>query len=145
MLSPFEVSVNSSELAVREALQDFLQALDPLKLDIEESGTVELVLAEVLNNIVEHAYPSPAPSGSIGIRCVHHNDGLHLTITDHGQAMPDGTAPLGRQAALNVDLMDLPEGGFGWFLIQDLARDVTYTRVGEENQLTMRLAVAMHA
>ncbi|MEL7081583.1 MAG: ATP-binding protein, partial [Pseudomonadota bacterium] len=59
--------------------------------------------------------------------------------------MPDGETPLGRPANLNVDKMDLPEGGFGWFLIKDLAKDVDYKRVGWENRLSLRLAVATKA
>jgi serine/threonine-protein kinase RsbW len=43
-----------------------------------------------------------------------------------------------------VDLMDLPEGGFGWFLIKDLAKDVVYARVEGENRLQLRVAVAVH-
>lgn len=44
-------------MAVRKALKELLDGLAPLDLDIEEMGTVELVMAEALNNIVEHAYP----------------------------------------------------------------------------------------
>jgi serine/threonine-protein kinase RsbW len=142
-IPPFQISVQSSELAVREALAKLLTALHPLNLDVEESGTVELVLAEVLNNIVEHAYPVSAPDGPITIKCEVGQDGLHFRITDKGKAMPDGTLPAGKRSQVDVDLIDLPEGGFGWFLIQDLARDVTYTRVGCENLLHMRLAVGL--
>lgn len=67
-LSPFEVHVTSGQLAVREALEKFLDRLRPLELDIEEAGTIELVLAEVLNNIVEHAYPETGPDGPIAIK-----------------------------------------------------------------------------
>ena len=143
ILPPFEVSVQSGEKAVREALQKLLEALRPLELDTEEVGTVELVVAEVLNNIVEHAYPDAAPGGPIEIRCVHKPDGLHVRIRDRGESMPDGQAPLGVQANISVDLDDLPEGGFGWFLIRDLAKDVSYARSRKENQLDMRLAVAV--
>lgn len=143
ILPPFTVSITSSEIAVREALEQFLAELQPLELDVEEAGTVELVLAEVLNNIVEHAYPDPASAGRISISCVHHPDGLHLQVTDQGMPMPNGQAPLGQKVSLDVDLEDLPEGGFGWFLIQDLAKDVLYKRVGGENQLSIRLAVAV--
>ncbi|MGC3937803.1 ATP-binding protein [Roseobacter sp. EG26] len=143
LLPPFEISVQSSDMAVRDALAQILTELGPLELSVEEAGTIELVLAEVLNNIVEHAYPEPDTSGDIHIYCSHRSDGLHLKITDQGAAMPDGAAPLGKQASLDVDLMDLPEGGFGWFLIQDLAKDVDYNRVENENQLTIRIAVAL--
>lgn len=145
ILPPFDFSVQSSELAVREALQKLLDALGPLDLGVEEAGTVELVLAEALNNIVEHAYPDQNTAGQIAISCKHLSDGLHFKVVDQGKEMPDGQAPLGMQASLDVDLNDLPEGGFGWFLIQDLAKDVSYQRVGVENQLSMRLAVALQS
>ncbi len=54
----------SGEFAVREALTAVLSGLDFLSLDLEESGAVELVLAEVLNNVVEHAYGDEHPAGS---------------------------------------------------------------------------------
>lgn len=141
--APFDFSITSGETAVREALKGVIAELKPLALDVEEASTVELVLAEALNNIVEHAYPAPAATGPIFIKCQHRADGLHVTIRDRGAAMPDGQAPIGMAQSVDVDVMDLPEGGFGWFLIQDLAKDVRYRRVGEENQLDLRLAVAI--
>jgi serine/threonine-protein kinase RsbW len=137
----FEFKVQSGALAVREALGRFLKELEPLNLDVEEIGTVELVLAEILNNIVEHAYPDSGPSGPIAIHCVHKADGLRVLIRDVGKSMPDGKMPLGELSSHEVEFDDLPEGGFGWFLIQHLAKDVTYKRVGNENRLKMRLAV----
>lgn len=142
-LSPFAFSVESGKMAARQALDLFFEALAPLNLDVEEKGTIELVLAEILNNIVEHAYPPSDPAGPILIECEHQTDGLIITIKDHGRAMPDNQMPLGNLSSLEVELDDMPEGGFGWFLIQHLARDVTYDRVGTENHLHMRLAVAV--
>lgn len=143
LLPRFDVSVQSDDMAVREALEQVLASLDPLDMSVEEIGTVELVLAEVLNNIVEHAYPDPSSAGPITIACTHRPDGLHLHITDQGEAMPNGALPVGKRASLDVGLDDLPEGGFGWFLIRDLAKDVSYQRVGAENHLSMRLSVAV--
>ncbi|MEE4187333.1 MAG: ATP-binding protein [Roseobacter sp.] len=142
-MQPFDLEVQSGQMAAREALAQFLEALGPLNLDVEETGTIELVLAEVLNNIVEHAYPENAPAGPIAIHCAHQDDGLLVQIKDKGKAMPDGKLPLGEVASLDVELDDMPEGGFGWFLIQHLARDVTYARVEDENHLNMRLAIGL--
>lgn len=140
--NPFEISLSSKEDEVRSALGRLLVALGPLELDIEEAGTVELVIAEALNNIVEHAY-APDASGPIWIKCQHRKDGLHLCIADEGEKMPNGQIPLGMSPDIDVDMMDLPDGGFGWFLIKDLAKDVRYHRIGEVNQLDLRLAVAI--
>lgn len=142
-LPPFEVHVESGQCAAREALAQFFECLRPLNLDLEEEGTIELVLAEVLNNIVEHAYPPTSDGGPITIHCVQTPNGLSVLIKDRGSAMPDGKLPLGEMAPVNVDLDDMPEGGFGWFLIQHLARDVSYTRVNNETHLNMRLAVRL--
>ncbi|WP_299619716.1 ATP-binding protein [uncultured Tateyamaria sp.] len=141
-LPPFRVSVQSSQIAVRTALKALLDGLAPLELDVEESGTVELVMAEALNNIVEHAYPEGDAAGPINIMCKHAKDGLHLKVVDHGRAMPDGQTPVGAAVDVDVALQDMPEGGFGWFLIKDLAKEVRYERSDWENQLMFRLAVA---
>ncbi len=143
ILPPIKVSVKSGEHAAREALTALLSDLKALDLDIEEAGTIELVVAEVLNNICEHAYSGLENAGSIEVECVHASDGLHFDIRDAGKPMPNGRTPLGMPANLDVDFMDLPEGGFGWFLIQDLAKDVEYQRIGTRNQLSLRIAVGI--
>jgi len=143
ILPPFDLCVRSGDMAVREALGGIIGGLAPLSLDVEEINTVELVMAEALNNIVEHAYPENTEDGSIAVGCQHHTDGLHMTIRDQGRPMPDGQVPIGMRQKLDVDVMDMPEGGFGWFLIQNLAKDVRYGRVQNENLLQLRLAVAI--
>ncbi len=57
--------------------------------------------------------------------------------------MPDGEIPLGTLSSSKVPVEDLPEGGFGWFLIQHLAKDVSYARCTGENRLSLRLAVGL--
>ncbi len=140
---PFGVSIPGRLSHVRRGLRQLLDELAPLALDVEERGTIELVLAEALNNIVEHAYPTPDQAGEITIRCRHRVNGLHVTITDRGLPMPDGTLPLGTAPRTDVATDNLPEGGFGWFLIHDLAKDVRYVREGHRNRLNLRLAIAI--
>lgn len=139
----FRVCVQSGEMAVRAALSELMTNLKPLTLDVEEEGTVELVLAEALNNVVEHGYPKENDAGPIAISCSQQDDGLHFEIRDKGLPMPDGQAPIGMAADVSVPMEDMPEGGFGWFLIQDLAKDVKYKRNGDENLLNLRIAVGM--
>lgn len=140
-LKPFEVCVVSGSMAVRQALQQILTALSPLSLEIEEISTIELVLAEALNNIVEHAYSETQIKGSIHIHCQYKADGLHCTITDQGNPMPDGQMPLGVPQNVDAELADLPEGGYGWCLIKKLTEDIQYQRIGQENRLDLRFAL----
>jgi serine/threonine-protein kinase RsbW len=140
-LPKFQVSVQSGQLAVRSALEKLLTQLEPLHLDVEEAGTIELVLAEALNNVVEHGYPPSSEGGAIDISCSHKRDGLHFEICDQGLPMPSGETPIGSKVDLNVPMQDMPEGGFGWFLIKDLAKDIDYARQGNSNHLRLRLNV----
>lgn len=141
----FNLSFESGANSVRDALQDIRSALSPLSLDGDELGTIEIVLAEALNNVVEHAYPEGDPAGPIALECNQHVNGLHFTLRDKGRPMPDGQIPMGQQADLDVEIPDLPEGGFGWFLIQDLAKDLDYRRIDDQNVLGLRVAVVIPA
>lgn len=134
------LSLQGEEHAVREALGRLMAALVPLGLTHDCRETVELVLAEVLNNIVEHAY-AEAP-GPIEVELRAAADGVGCVICDHGRPMPDGTPPLGRQTLLDVPLEDLPEGGFGWFLIRSLTRDLDYVRQRGSNRLSFLIPIA---
>lgn len=138
----FSIRFKKGEMPVRDALALFLKQLSPLELDLEESNTVQIILAEILNNILEHAYAPADPEGAIIIGCRCGPKGLHLSVRDRGLAMPDRKLPLGEYQPLDVGLCDLPEGGFGWFLIKDLARDLEYRRVGPENHLSLRIALS---
>lgn len=134
-----------NELAVRKVLDDTIAALQFLDLSGEEYGTIELVLAEVMNNIVEHAYASD-PDGMIELKITPTSKGLNCELRDDGNPMPDGAVPLGHLPTANTgpmaDIDDLPEGGFGWFLIRDLARDLEYSHQNGKNILTFRIATS---
>lgn len=123
-------------LAVRDGLRALfdLQALRHLSPD--ERATAELVLAEALNNIVEHAYA--LHPGEIELWLHMTGTGILCRITDSGAPMPGAALPAGLLPPPDAQ-GDLPEGGFGWFLIRSLAQDLDYRRVQGRNELTFRL------
>lgn len=130
----------ASPITVRTALSNACDCLRAHSLSEEEVGSVELVLAETLNNIVEHAY-SNSDVGEIDVRLRLGKRGLHCCIYDTGSPMPCGMPPLGMRADPMAEMDDLPEGGFGWFLIREIAKDLEYVRDGERNKVTFRIAV----
>lgn len=58
--------------------------------------------------------------------------------------MPGGVLPLGASPALVAagNMGDLPEGGFGWFLIRDLTQNLSYVRDGATNRLDFVLPLS---
>ncbi|MBW6416122.1 ATP-binding protein [Celeribacter sp. PS-C1] len=130
----------ATDAAVRRGLQTIKDGLGPKGLAPDEVASLEIVLAEILNNIVEHAYAGH-PEGQIDIRLSQADDGLHCMISDRGKMMPGGEPPLGLKVDLNCDVADLPEGGFGWFLIRELAHELDYTHTDGENKLSFRMAI----
>ncbi|XDA98596.1 ATP-binding protein [Sulfitobacter sp. LCG007] len=140
-ISPFAVSVHGNPQAVREALRRIMLGLSPLALPDEERTAVELAIAEVLNNVVEHAYPEGGPDATVDIACSHENDGLHILIRDRGEPMRDEKLPQMIERSVDVATADLPESGFGWWMIAALTKDLKYRREGGENYLSFRVPV----
>ncbi len=132
--------LKSAPEEVRTGVQSVILQLDPVHLDPDERSTLELVLAEIVNNIAEHAYCG-RPDGWIEILVRPRPEGICCRISDEGKPMPGGKPPPGLLQDLNVPVKDLPEGGFGWFLISDLAKDLTYERQKGRNTLRFRMAI----
>ncbi len=137
---PVNVRLKSDNLSIRTALGEVIDALKARRVDPDALGSVEIVLAEALNNVVEHAY-AMRDDGDIEINGQIAGDMLLFDITDEGAPMPLGEVPSGAPAKLDVGLDDMPEGGFGWFLIRQMTEDLTYLREGGRNHLSLTLSV----
>ncbi len=123
---------------VRLAIEKAMLTLGPLDLSDEDASTIQIVLAEALNNVVEHAY-SPEDPGDVKLVLRHGRAGLLIEIRDRGKPMPNGRTPDGEHPADTASEFSTPEGGCGWFLIKQLARDMVYDRENGENFLIFRL------
>lgn len=134
----FHHSFHADHLSVRRALRAAL-ARFLRQLTQDEAGTLELILAEVLNNIVEHGY-AETNGGTITLSMVRDRRGLSCSVSDDGAALPlSCIKPDPEDEARRPDPNALPEGGFGWFLIRDLAQDLGYHRDRGHNLLAFRL------
>ena len=98
----------------------------------------ELVLAELLNNIVEHACAPQLPA-MLRLILALGPEGLHICLSDPGRPMPGLRLPPARLPRLDVPLADLPEGGFGWPLVHRLAPSPAYRRRAGRNRLVLTL------
>lgn len=135
-----EFRAKSGQFAVRGLLKQTSDTFQTWQISPDLRDMFQIVLAETLNNVVEHAY--------------HFEDGHPITLTllrdcnavtclvqDQGCAMPGKVLPMGSEPDLDVAQADLPEGGFGWFLIFSMAESVLYESNDTTNTLTIRLSV----
>ena len=132
-----DITIAADFLSVRHGLQHLFGQDHLLNLSEECRDHSEIVLAEVLNNIVEHAYRGAAGQIQISVAC--QIGFLDICIKDYGLPMPDLKLPAGELHPL-YDGQDPPEGGFGWHLIRSLTQDLLYQRVQGQNILQFRLA-----
>ncbi|WP_233253232.1 ATP-binding protein [Paracoccus binzhouensis] len=138
---------------VRAALLFLRQRFDG-SAEEEVVAKLELALAEVLNNICEHGTRSEAtrlggrPHTPLIHLCVaRHVGGIACAVTDDGRPLPPSCLDSRCLPYADVDARDaasillLPEGGFGWFLIQELTASLSYFREGRRNFLAFIVPV----
>ncbi len=138
MVETFACSFRATELDARNGIISVVERLKGMGIPNTRVDEVQIALAEAVNNVVEHAYAETA-TGDVLIRCNLHPDRLWVEIRDAGAPFPDSKLPEGKPVNISVDtpLEDLPEGGFGWFLIRELASDIQYQRNLDNNQLSL--------
>ncbi|MDE4275169.1 ATP-binding protein [Phaeobacter gallaeciensis] len=136
MVETFACSFTATELDARSGITQVVKRLRGLGIPELRVDEVQIALAEAVNNVVEHAYAGKTP-GDVRIRCSLEPERLWINITDAGAPFPEGELPEGKPANLDVAPEDLPEGGFGWFLIRELTSDIHYERSVGNNQLSL--------
>ncbi len=134
----FHIRFPSSELHVRAALESLCDALIAMGIDECTRENAQIVLGEALNNVVEHAY-AEKQGDPVELCLQTEPTALHFRILDHGHPMPGLEPPDGEAHDLDVPLNDLPEGGFGWFLIRTMTDELKYTREEGQNLLEFSL------
>lgn len=138
---------------VRDALLYLRERFDG-SAGTEVLSRLELALAEVLNNICEHGgTPQPDPlhrphSPLVHLFVVRHVGGIACAVTDDGRPLPvECLDPRNlphitdEAEGIDHDILLLPEGGFGWYLIQDLTASLSYFREGRRNFLVFIVPV----
>lgn len=134
-----QLALQSTPLAVRHALTGLFQDDRLGSLADTQRGTAELLLAEVLNNVVEHAYSNE--TGEIEVTIGLRARSLIFHVQDQGAELPCHILTTG-QLRDHEPQGDLPEGGFGWHMIRAMAKDVKYRRQDGRNHLFFRLDLA---
>lgn len=130
----------SGQFAVRNILARIRKRLGEWDMSEDVRMNIESALSEALNNVIEHAYRYE-DGHPLSVTLCRDGGALLSTIVDHGHPIPGNEAPEARRPDLDVPLVDLPEGGFGWMMIHSLADEVHYEHRDSRNILTLRLPV----
>ena len=139
-----DLILHSSFPATSDAVSDQIAQLSETftgqGLSNDLLNAVTLVLAEVLNNIVEHALAEETGT-EIDLSVIEETGSLVIETTDRGRPLPPDRLSGGELPNLGTDINDLPEGGFGWFIIHALVDDMTYERHEGANRLSFSFAM----
>ena len=137
-----ELTIKPDFLEVRRALQEIRAGLSPV-LDDDPMNTIEIVGAEILNNVVEHGFAGrPIESPSIEVSACVSGQRLRFCVVDDGRPMPGGTLPAGQSPDIDsTNVFALPEGGFGWGLIHMLSGDLSYAYIDGKNRLEVSIDI----
>ncbi|MCV2867235.1 ATP-binding protein [Defluviimonas sp. WL0002] len=136
----FKARIAARPMDVRRLLHEVLVRFQG-KIGTSDAGALELVLAEILNNVVEHAYGAER-SGDIEVEVALRNGALDCRVVDWGRPLPNDAIPRKPPPDIDVCREQLPEGGWGWTLIRALARDLAYSRSGDTNHLSLVLPLS---
>ena len=104
-------------------------------IDKKISGEMELCLTEALNNVIKHAYKED-PTKEIEISFSKDDKKLSITIEDTG--IPGKNFKKIELVFDPTDVLTLPEGGMGLFIINSLMDTVGYERKGDRNFFVMK-------
>ncbi len=136
--SNIEKTIPADYRWVRRTIHEIEDEFFAAGIPSEDIGSIAIVLAEALNNVVEHAFTS-SEGQTITLVVRARSKSLLFEIRDKGKPMPKGRAPMGNHPMTEFHQFDaLPEGGYGWFLIRELVQDLVYDRQNDENILFFR-------
>ena len=114
---------------------EFMEGIcDELQLDMHVAMKLQLAIEEMVTNVIFYAYPEGT---NANITLSVESDGKELTfvLSDTGKPF-DPTAK--KDADIDVNPMDREQGGMGILIVKNIMNDVSYQRLGDTNQLTMK-------
>ena len=114
---------------------EFMEGVcDELQLDMHVAMKIQVAMEEMVTNVIFYAYPEGT---SADITLTAESDGKEVTfvLSDAGKPF-DPTAK--EDADLDVNPMDREQGGMGILIVKNIMNEVSYERLGDMNQLTMK-------
>ena len=114
---------------------DFMENIcDELQLDMHVAMKLQVAIEEMVTNIIFYAYPE-GTRADISLTAESEDKELTLVLSDTGKPF-DPTAK--EDADIETNPMDREQGGIGILIVKNIMNEVSYQRLGNTNQLTMK-------
>ncbi|MBO4906324.1 MAG: ATP-binding protein [Bacteroidaceae bacterium] len=114
---------------------EFMECVcNELQLDMHLAMKLQVAMEEMVTNVIYYAYPE-GTSAEITLTVESDNKELAFVLSDTGKPF-DPTAK--EDADIDVNPMDREQGGMGILIVKNIMNEVSYKRLGNINQLTMK-------
>jgi anti-anti-sigma factor len=111
-----------------------MQAARQLGMDDRDLFAIQMAVDEAATNIIVHGYEERNLEGPVRILCWNQGSDFVVQLRDLSPPFDPGEVP---EPDLHASLENRKEGGLGIYLMRKLMKQVTFTREGDENVLTM--------
>ena len=129
-----ELTFKNEEQELNRVAEFMETVCDELQLDMHVAMKLQVAIEEMVTNVIFYAYPE-GTSADITLTAESDDKELALVLSDSGKPF-DPTAK--EDADIDVNPMDRDQGGMGILIVKNIMNEVTYQRLGEMNQLTMK-------
>ena len=114
---------------------EFMEGVcDELELDMHIAMKLQVAMEEMVTNVIFYAYPQ-GTTADITLTAESDDKELTFILSDSGKPF-DPTAK--EDADIDVNPMDRDQGGMGILIVKNIMNEVSYKRLGDINQLTMK-------
>ena len=114
---------------------EFMETVcDELQLDMHVAMKLQVAMEEMVTNVIFYAYPE-GTKADITLTAETENQVLTFVLSDTGKPF-DPTAK--EDADIISNPMDREQGGMGILIVKNIMNEVSYQRLGDTNQLTMK-------
>ena len=114
---------------------EFMESVcDELQLDMHVAMKLEVAMEEMVTNVIFYAYPE-GTTADISLTAESDDHEVTFVLSDSGMPF-DPTAK--EDADTETNPMDREQGGMGILIVKNIMNEVSYQRLGDTNQLTMK-------
>ena len=129
-----ELTFKNEESELTRVAEYMESVCEELELDIHVSMKLQVAIEEMVTNVIFYAYPA-GTSADITLSAESDESELTIVLSDSGKPF-DPTAK--EDADTEVNPMDRDQGGMGILIVKNIMNEVSYRRIGDINQLTMK-------